>query len=161
MELEGKKCGSGELRPTAGEVLRPYPGLSKSEFLSAEKSLGGMLGSEAKLPVELSPLTSTVQLLTAIQSEILEVVFAACLGTDSRSREGLSNEDSVLFAGYLPSADPTTNSLEKKSVLIRITLVRGAGGEKSSSIRVWIGCEDVLYAANLIQMIRPALTKLS
>ncbi len=152
VEVNGKPYKSGSLRPNAGEVLRPNPGMTQAEFLAKEKSLRGMFGSDAKFELQLSALTSNMQLTRHIEDIVSKSAFVACLGNDTLSANLSRMEDSVLFAGYLPALDALDLISEKRPVLLRITLTRRQADQKSE-IKLWIGCEDVLFATNLKQMI--------
>lgn len=152
IRINGKDCGTAELRPMVGEVLRPYPGLTFGDFLSAEKSLQGMFGSEVTLNLRSPALGNWTQLTSDIRQQVSAIAFVAHVDTAFGGEH--DERCSVLFAGYLPSGEAMTSG--KKQLLVRITIQDGET-PVVCGCRIWVGCDDVLFAANLMQHFKSAL----
>lgn len=156
IEVAGVKHETGALKPNAGEVVRPDPSMTPAEFLKNEKSLRGMFGSDAKLELQFPATKSNMELTKNIEACVTQAAFFACLGIGNIAANMSKAEDSILFAGFLPAKDALGVSTEKKPILLRVVLSREQSALKSE-VRLWIGCEDVLFGTNLKQALCSAL----
>lgn len=147
--------GDGEFKPSIGYVVRPRPGISPGEFADSEKSLTGMLSSEATVTLQQPKQNDWMNLSTNLKEKLLEACFVSHIKTSVGS-QGLNSTErfSSVFCGFLPSA--TGSDSEQRPVLIRIT-VNALNTDSGCACVVWIGCEDVLFSANLMQLCRTVL----
>lgn len=159
VRIQDQIVGEGEFKPSIGFVVRPRPGISPSDFMETEKSLTGMFASHASVNMKNLIQNDWMWLSTTIKDKLVEVCFLSHIKTSvgSRGDNGLERFSSV-FAGYLPSM--TIGSGDKRPVLLRLT-VFALAEEHGCKCDVWIGCEDVLFSANLMRLCRTVLTSIS
>eukprot|EP00177_Eucheuma_denticulatum_P007527 GFKZ01013701.1.p1 GENE.GFKZ01013701.1~~GFKZ01013701.1.p1 ORF type:complete len:1184 (-),score=185.93 GFKZ01013701.1:2598-6035(-) len=157
IEAAGKSIGTAEFKPTAGYVIRPYTGITPGDFLSREKSLKGMFSSESNLTISPPKNSDWMGLSSTMKKRLLENCFLSHVKTAVGGRGTGDNERfSMLFAGYLPAVQVGWD--EKRVVLVRI-VVKG-GGEGMCTCGIWVGCEDVLFSANLMQVCKLAMSSI-
>lgn len=159
LAVEGSDVGEGEIRPNAGQVLKPNPSLTGSEFAAIEKSLSGMFGCNTRLQMSRDSLVSASantlhSFVNRARRQVLENAFLAEICAANSALNGC-----LLFAGFLPPAKNGSSS-DKSDVLVRLQLELqpltedGTDGADGS---LWIGCDNVVYANNLAQHLRRAV----
>lgn len=157
--IEGNVVGEGELKPSIGYVVQPRPGISPGEVADTEKSLTGMFASEEAIMLE-EPRQNNdwIKLSSDIRDKAAETCFLSHIKT-SMGGQGTDNSGrfSIVFAGYLPSEGFA--SPEQRPVLVRVT-VKALETEFGCKCIVWIGCEDVLFSANLMRLYKNILKEI-
>lgn len=158
VEVDGKEVATGELKPSVGFVIRPHHSITPGNFLSAEKSLQGMFGNAATVNLVRPQNSDWMGLSNLIRDKLLETCFLSHVKT-SVGGQGRSDGErfSIAFAGHLPAAQDAAQ--EKRPVLVRLT-VQAEEEEESAKCKVWIGCEDILFSANMVQVCKNALLSL-
>jgi AP-3 complex subunit beta len=172
--LDGGEVGAGEIRPTAGQILRPLPSLSSAEFGTKERSLGGMFGcvNEFAVPPPAGALVSgenTVELaVRSSRSRVLDAAFLAeVLDHSVGGAARLPRE--LRFAGFLPSCSGGTSEARRDDVLVRLQVgdrlpltgapaVARPAALDAVPLSLWVGCENVVYANTLAQVLKRALS---
>lgn len=168
----GDEIGSGEVRPHAGQVLRPLPSFSSRDFEDKERSLSGMFGSTNSFAVTaegtLASGENAAHLVgRSCRSIILETAFFTEVVTQPSA--ATSQEKALMrFAGYLPSAPSDTASAIKEVVLLRLAVGSvGSGSAKTNGsgslsatvpLTLWVGCENIVYANTLLQVLKRELS---
>jgi AP-3 complex subunit beta len=163
----GVALGQGEIRPTAAQLVRPLPTLSFDAFIKMEKSFGGMFGSSCQVLVPVprdNRLGTGNSLDNVIRFSRRAILGAAFLSEVRRSPVAFSYPsallESLLFAGYLPSgasSAPTDNN----NILVRLRFAHDpSASAKASSCsgELWIGCENIVFSNNLLQILKRALS---
>lgn len=157
--LDGNTVGEGELKPSIGYVVQPRPGISPGEVAETEKTLTGMFASEETIMME-EPRQNNdwIKLSSDIRDKTAAECFLSHIKT-SMGGQGVDDSErfSIVFAGYLPSEG--LGSSEQRPVLVRIT-VKALDTEFGCKCTVWIGCEDVLFSANLMRLYKGVLTEI-
>ena len=131
--------GTGELKPTTGYIIRPYPNITPNDIVASEKALAGMFSSQVDIPLK-PPVNGDWM---SLSSELRERIMECCFLAHVRTSVGVGEERfSSVFAG----------KLGEQVVLLRIR----AGGDPPQA-KLWIGCEDLLYKAKLMTICKGAL----
>ena len=144
---------SAELKPSTGFVMRPHPSITPNGFAAAEKSLTGMFGSEATMTIAPPEDSDWIHLSSDIRENVLQACFISHIRTSVGSASNVNERFSSVFAGYLPGKTAD----DKRTVLVRITVY--SKDDDTGECLLWIGCEDVLFSANLMQVCRNAVSK--
>jgi Adaptin N terminal region len=164
----GLALGQGEIRPTAAQVVRPLPSLTYDAFLKMEKSFGGMFGTSGRVllpaprgnPIGAGNISDNV-----VHFSRRAILDASFLAEVQRGMVGFSfpagSLETLLFAGYLPSGDSSA-STDNNNVLVRLRFEQdssaSAKAKSSTPGELWIGCENIVFANNLLQILKRALS---
>lgn len=155
IHTDGNITATGEFKPPVGFVIRPHPSITPGNFLSAEQSLRGMFGSESTVTLSQPKNSDWMGLSTIVREQLLEICFLSHVKTSVGGQRVDDNERfSIAFAGYLPSTQIAAQ--EKRPVFVRVTVRSGEEGS-ACACQLWVGCEDVLFSANLMQVCKTAL----
>lgn len=155
VDINGQTAGTGELKPSLGFVIRPYPGITPGEFAKQEKALRGMFGSESSVPLSHPKRNDWMGLAHSVKDQLLHAAFISHVKTSVGSQGVDSSERfSILFAGFLPAAHVA--SRDKKLILVRMTVV-SVKDDIPCACKVWVGSEDILFSANLLQVCKIAV----
>lgn len=151
IDIEGKSVEIAEFKPTAGYVIRPYTTITAGEFLSKERSLKGMLSSESTITISSPRQSDWIGLSGVMKDQLLECCFLGHVKTSvGGGGTGEGDRFIMLFAGHLPTAEE-----EMREVLVRLAV---SGGDEKCECRIWVGCENVLFSANLMQVCKTAVS---
>lgn len=155
---DGEKIGEGQIRPTAGQVVRPQQMLTQSAFEAKERLLGGMFGCSTDFSIPPLPgtLTSGENMLEMATSHSRQRVtdtsyLSEVLSNGSGLGSDGSSEKVLCFAGFLPDQD----TAQDKDVLMRLKISKGTTG---LSFSVWVGCENVLCSNRLGEVFKRAIS---
>jgi AP-3 complex subunit beta len=158
-----QEIGSGEIRPHAGQVLCPLPSFSYRDFDAREQSLGGMFGSTSDFtvhaPDSVFPSGENAADLTARSCRAVMLETARFTEIHAvASTASTSDRVTLRFTGYLPSAAPDSSATTSELVLVRLA-VGGAETTRPSAVQLtlWVGCENVMYANTLLQLLKREL----
>lgn len=151
IDIREKSVATAEFKPTVGHVIRPHSTITPGDFLSKEHSLKGMFSGEVTIGLSVPKNCDWIGLSAVMKEQLLESCFLAHVKT-AVGGKGIGNDErfTMLFAGHLPTAEG-----EMRVVLVRV-VVRGGSGE-NCECGVWVGCENVLFSANLMQVCKNAI----
>lgn len=151
INIREKSVATAEFKPTVGYVIRPYSTITPADFLNKEHSLKGMFSGEVTVGLAAPGNSDWIGLSGVMKENLLEYCFLAHVKTAVEGRGIGDNERfTMLFAGHLPTAEG-----ELRVVLVRIVVRGGDGGHCECGI--WVGCENVLFSANLMQVCKNAV----
>lgn len=155
---DGEKMGEGQIRPTAGQVVRPRQMLTQSAFEAKERSLGGMFGCSTDFSIPPLPgtLASGENMLEMATNHSRQRVtdtsyLTEVLSTGTGLASDGSSEKGLCFAGFLPDQ----GIAQEMDVLMRLKISKGTPG---LSFSVWVGCENVLFSNRLGQIFKRSIS---
>mmetsp|Transcript_13169 Transcript_13169/g.33409 ORF Transcript_13169/g.33409 Transcript_13169/m.33409 type:complete len:1166 (-) Transcript_13169:1719-5216(-) len=159
-----------ELRPSAGDILRPEPSLTVADFEVQAKRLAGMLTQRRKISIvpkdsshHLASLTAAQWALTGeVQKRVLQSGrFAVIGGVDFKPVKDSTSENVVLrFAARVCGAAGSSSSSDKDIAIATVTVGEKASpGVKDVEAEITVACEEPLLSANLLQVLVNNFTK--
>lgn len=155
IEVGGSIVGTGELKPGAGYVVLPWTGITPGEFLNREKELRGMFGSDAKMILKAPGNADWMGMSGDMKRKMMNACFVAHVKTAVGGRgTGDDERFEMSFAGYLPGGGIGG----KRVVLLKVVVREKNDG--GCECGIWVGCEDVLFSANLMTIVKGVLSEM-
>lgn len=159
VEIGTEEVGKGEFKPSVGQIVVPDSGITPGGFVEAEKSLIGMFASDCKIELKPPKNQDWMGLSSLMREKLTDSCFVSHVKTSVGGQRISGTERfSSLFAGILPSVQE--NGGERRSVLIRVTVYSKKAKESDEEEcygELWIGCENVVFCANLMQLCKVVL----
>lgn len=126
-----------KIKPELGEVLRPYHGLSSSEYQRLEDGLHGMFVN-----------TDTVVIPQEFFAKVRMTVTSIAFFAEVFGHRSLESAVIGTWAAYLP---------REIKVPVLLMLRKKEGSKENKEITIWVGCEDALFGSNLVRWIKEKL----
>ena len=138
IQFECEDGVSFKVKPEAGEAIRPYQGLTPSEYNTYEKQLHGMLICTTNISVPERGIARVREVITqhAFVTEVVGRIEekVRLLGT---------------WAGFLP---------RETRVPVLLKVLDGNEGAESNELTLWVGCEDALFGGNFVRWLKEKVT---